>query len=653
LLSYPFLFEPRFTLLQQDWYWSLGFGLFALLEGALVWHLWRYVDLAQENRVGDAANTEPLPAFERKMLWVLLPALASVALLAVTNHLSQDVAAVPFLWVVPLSLYLLSFILCFDSDRWYVRAFFAPAAMLTILGICLLEAAPALDQHCKEMNWPFTVSGMIDKSINSFIDLGKSYIPAFRSMDKFETEQFDYNPVFQGLFYLGSLFLGCMVCHGELSRLKPGKQYLTDYYLMIAAGGALGGVFVALMCPLLFVWYAELPLAQAGIFLVSGVTLALMMFGKLSGESTGNKWLRFALCAVALAGIGTLSGDAAVKNIGNTFIRGTVPLAMAFVGAALAYGVVATSRRELQIMCSAVAGLLMLSGLFGLVLGGVVKIKDPTVVAAQRSFYGALQVKDDRAKDPTGRWLTHGRIQHGFQHLGPSIPYEQRYLLPTEETLRYQPATYYAEGSGIGLAIRRHPNAGRMKIGVVGLGAGTIAVYGHPGEVIRFYEIDEVVKQLCEAHFTYLQDTSAKTEVVLGDARLSMEREEPQGYDLIAIDAFSGDAIPVHLLTRECLEVYRKHLAEDGILAIHISNRYLDLAPIVKALAQRGGMRVENFHYTEQNDVVRDTSSEWMLMTRNTRFFDDPAVKGAITPSKETRIIEWTDQYSNLWDILR
>ena len=334
---------------------------------------------------------------------------------------------------------------------------------------------------------------------------------------------------------------------------------------------------------------------------------------------------------------------------------------MAVVASGLAYGIVATSRRELQIMCSAMAGLLMLSGLFGLVLGSVMKVHEPNIVAAKRSFYGALQVKDtvEGGSGHPGRWLSHGRIQHGFQHLGPDLSFAERSLLASEEwPLRYQPTTYYAEGSGVGLAIRRHPNYVKklpFKIGVVGLGAGTIAAYGREGDEIRFYEIDETVQQLSEAHFTFRQDTPAKAdEVVLGDARLQMEREEPQGYDVLAIDAFSGDAIPVHLLTVECLAVYQKHLKPDGILAIHISNRYLDLAPIVRALAHRAEMRVENFHYLERrDDAVQDTSSDWMLATQNRAFFRDDEVRFAVTKQQEKSMIEWTDQYSNLSDILR
>lgn len=673
LLSYPFVFEPRLTLGQQDFGWSLGFGLFCLLCGVLAWSIWRFAELPDVKSLQLEPEQEASSAAEQKLTWVVLPALASVALLAVTNHLSQDVAAVPFLWVIPLSLYLLSFILCFDSDRWYVRGFFAPAAMACILWLCLLEAAEALDQRFHKAEWAFgtspkaieaPVSYLIDGMMNWLIGGVNRVLSMFGNfkLDPFEADQFDYDPVFQGLFYLTSLFLGCMVCHGELARLKPAKRYLTEYYLMISAGGALGGVFVALICPVLFVWYAELPLAQAGIFLVSGVSLGLMVFGKLSSDRPASKWLRFALCAVALTGVGVLSADASLKNVESDTIRGLVCLAMALIAAGLAYGIVATSRRELQIICSAAAGLLMLSGLFGLVLGNVVKVQEPGVVAARRSFYGALQIKDAQEGSSAypGRWLTHGRIQHGFQHLGPDVPLEERTGRPLEDLpLRYQPATYYAQGSGIGLAIERHPNyhSGQpFKIGVVGLGAGTIAAYGRAGDEVRFYEIDSTVKELSEAYFTFRQDTPAKAdEVVLGDARLQMERESPQNYDVLAVDAFSGDAIPVHLLTLECLAVYQKHLKPDGILAIHISNRYLDLAPIVRALAKAGEMRVENFHFAERDSKtlgLEASSSEWMLVTKNEDFFFDEEVAEAIVSQTDGRLILWTDQYSNLSDIL-
>jgi hypothetical protein len=672
LLSYPFLFEPRFTLGQQDVGWCLGFGLFGVLNGVLAWNVWRLADLGTSETAASGEKPAPLPALEIKTMWVLLPSLASVALLAITNHLSQDLGGIPFLWVVPLSLYLLSFILCFDSDRWYVRGFFAPAAMASILWLCLLESAGSMDQHFKHANWSFgrspeaidePVSYVLDKFMNWLIDGANRLLSNFGGfqLEPFATGEFDYNPLFQGLFYLTSLFLGCMVCHGELARLKPGKQHLTAYYLMISAGGALGGMFVALLCPPLFVWYAELPLAQAGIFLVCGVTLGLMVFGKLSQDHPASKWMRFALCAVALSAVGVLSADSSLQNVKSETIRGLACLAMAFIAAALAYGIVATSRRELQVICSAVAGLLMLSALFGLVLGSVVKFQEPNVIDARRSFYGALQVKSTAETDRghPGRWLTHGRIQHGFQHLGPELAgFEREGRALADLPLRYQPPTYYVQGSGIGLAIERHPsyrNQQPFKIGVVGLGTGTIAAYGRRGDEVRFYEIDETVKELSEAHFTFRQDSLAKAdEVVLGDARVQMEREEPQGYDVLAIDAFSGDAIPVHLLPRECLAVYQKHLKPDGILAIHISNRYLDLAPIVRALARRAEMRVETFHYNERSGKnVEDTASEWMLVTSNNDFFDDEEVQAAITPQPDARIIEWTDQYSNLSDILQ
>ena len=839
LLSYPFVFEPMLTSSQQDWCWSIGFGVFAALNAVLAWHLWRYADHAGSSKWDKAVpcptedHAESMPKAETKLLWVLLPFLASVALLAVTNHLSQDVAAVPFLWVVPLSLYLLSFIICFDHDRWYQRWFFATGALLSILWICVIEAAPALDKHATRMGWPATPSETIDSAVNVIVK-ALNYVPGVK-LERFKTEQFDYNPLFQGLFYLASLFFGCMVCHGELSRLKPSRKYLTDYFLMISAGGALGGVFVALMCPVLFVWYAELPLAQAGIFLVAGITLGLMLFPKMKGNHPTNKWLRFGLCAVALAGLGTMSGNAAMKHVENATIRAIVPLVLAFLGAGLAYGIVATSRRELQVMCSAIAGLLMLAGLFGLVLGNTIRVQDKAIVAAKRSFYGALQVKDDsiatmlldgksevriKASSPVIRaddsftiefWFKRsetesplvgmmqlgqlgialgtrkeGELPIAFCQVGNSRTPEQEWSLADDDWHHFNvsgdgtairihidgqplhsvtladlevsklspvalgmcrldgttrlagemhslrvtdvvvhskarpfapPAfadTRLPDGAGIGLrrrAGRQHrrrtlapprPDSARVSAhgphalqGSAGepaggtaaaslpahhllrgrernwpghpppsagrqaedrrdrIGRGTTAAFGHPGETIRFYEIDQTVVDLSADYFTYRSDSLAEVTVALGDARIQLEREAPQGYDVIAVDAFSGDAIPVHLLTRECLQVYLKHLRRNGILAIHISNRYLDLAPIVRALAQRAEMRVENFHYAAEKSPVMDTQSEWMLLTKNSAFFDDEEVQAAITPPRDQRVIEWTDQYSNLRDILQ
>lgn len=641
LLSYPFVFEPRWNLGEQDRFWSIGFGLFAIFEIGLVWFLWRLTDTASlptEQALDETPEPEPKPI--QKLAWILLPALASIALLAVTNHLSQDVAAVPFLWVLPLSLYLLTFILCFDSDIWYQRRFFAPAAMASILWIAFLAALPKLDTYFENLGWEQTPSKTLDDAMKAIIEGGNKRIPGFKSLNlDFEADSIDYNPMFQGLFYLSCLFLGCMVCHGELAKLKPGKKHLTNYFLLVSTGGALGGAFVALVCPAVFNWYAELPLVEAGIFLVAACALAMQTSSKLDVSPAR----RFLLCAIALGLVGAMSGWEAVKNSQVLWWQITLVASLTMVGIAIAAGIVYTSKKELQIFCSSVAGLIMLAALFGVVLGGVMKKPDQFIVAADRSFYGALQVKLD-GEEPRGKWLTHGRIQHGYQHL--------------EEPLRHEPTTYYAKGSGVGLAIERHPNAGKLKVGVVGLGTGTIAAYGKQGEHYKFYEIDEVVVKLSDAHFSYRADSLAKTEVVLGDARLMMEREQPQEFDVLAIDAFSGDAIPVHLITRECMNLYLKHLKPDGILAIHISNRYLDLLPVVQGLADYGHMQLANFHYTEVKDgwdSLRDSSSEWTLVTKNEAFMNDLEVREAMDKPDGTapRSILWTDQYSNLFEILQ
>jgi spermidine synthase len=690
LVSYPFFFEPKFTLPQQDAGWSWGFGLFALLNGIMAAYLWKFTDAAHAEPVVEETPTATNNAkavvpvetsFYTKVIWVFLPALASVALLAITNHLSQDVAAVPFLWVLPLSLYLITFILCFDSDRWYQRWLFAPAAMLSVLWFCFLGMIPTLDTLCEKLNrritethaeqqkeldvaafpdaateleapkkWPIP-SETLDQGMNYLADkvnfLSKQIIKR-ELLPKFEYDGLSHDPTYQGIFYLTFLFLGCMVCHGELARLKPSGRGLTEYYLMISAGGALGGVFVALICPRIFTWYMELPLSLAGVFLVGGVTIALLVGSQLNVS----RLLRFSLAAAGLSAVGAISGNSLGQSLSQwthlEWLAWCVPLLLAAIGSLLAWAIVATTQKEWQVFCGGLGGLFILAALFGVVINGTVKKTDASQLAAERSFYGALQVKNDSVLSPTYRWLTHGRISHGYQLL--------------DEDKKNTPNSYYAPHSGIGVAIQQHPRAGKLRVGVVGLGTGTIAAYGQAGETYRFYEIDELVIRFSDQYFTYRQDTPAKTEVILGDARIQMERESPQQYDVIAVDAFSGDAIPVHLLTREAMEVYRKHLQPDGILAVHISNRYLDLLPVVRGMAEQAHMQLGRVDYSPTDEERTDykmTESEWVLVSNNTEFWSREEVRSSLEPADDQdpehppRTILWTDDYSNLFEIFQ
>lgn len=648
LLSYPFLFEPRFTLLQQDHYWSFGFGLFALLNGVLAFFLWRQApSLAAEAtmpQIDMTNNPDDRPALLTKAAWLIYPALASVLLLAVTNHLSQDVAAVPFLWVLPLSLYLLTFILCFDSDRWYLRWLFAPAAMLLVGWLCVLETIYSLDNLCDKLHLGFEASQVIDGCMNKVIGVINSFTQprGWPQLPDFEARHIDFQPLYLGLFFLSSLFVNCMLCHGELARLRPGKRWLTEYYLFISAGGALGGIFVALLCPRLFTWYAELPLANAAIFLLGGFVIVQLISQHLALHSS----LRLAILTVGLSMAGATLGNSLTRFFPEGWLHWFVPLLGATTGAVIAVVIIYASQPKWQVFGSALAGLYTLAALFGLVLGSSMKTQSERVIAAERSFYGALQIKRNSSDEPAGLWLNHGRIQHGFQHEEPE--------------LRNQPTTYYAPDSGVGLAIRHHPRQENMRVGVVGLGTGSLAAYGKQGDYFCFYEIDQLVIRLSEKYFTFRSDTPAKNEVILGDARISMERQPSQEFDVLAIDAFSGDAIPVHLLTRECMDVYLKQLKPDGILAVHVSNRYLNLRPVVRGIARHAGWETVNISYSAPKpydpSMPYCTASDWVLVTKNEEFLNDPVIiphRPPLDPTdeKDNEVIEWTDQYSNLFQI--
>jgi hypothetical protein len=388
-------------------------------------------------------------------------------------------------------------------------------------------------------------------------------------------------PLQVGAFAL-ALFAGCLVCHGELYRLRPAPSRLTAFYLTVAGGGALGGVFVGIVAPLVFNSYWEYP---AGLL----------------------------LCGALL--IGLLGRDATTPAVRNLLVR---------VGAATLW--------------------LTLAGLLG---GRILEARE-SAVSLSRNFYGVLRVREELPGDPEWhlRGLTHGRIQHGFQYLSPGK--------------RRQPTTYYGEESGVGRALLHHPRretGGSLRIGVVGLGVGTLAAYVRAGDVIRFYEINPDVVSLSQGNdprFTFLADAPGRVEVVEGDARLSLERElargEPKRYDVLVLDAFSSDAVPVHLLTAEAFGTYLAHLRdENAVLAVHASNRHLRLQPVLVKVAER-------FHLAA---LECDTSpvghacsrSVWILMSRRPEILGRPGIAEAAVPltGHGLGVPLWTDDYSNVF----
>jgi hypothetical protein len=526
LVSYPVLFEPLLGTRSQAVSWSWAYGAFILLCGVTAFS----VRNAYNAPVAEDTDAER-PSKSTYLFWIGLPACASVLLLAITNYLSQNIAAIPFLWILPLSLYLLSFILCFEGTRWYRRNLF-----LGLFAVAGAGLAYALG--------PDSQNGAI-----------KVMIP----------------------FFAACLFIFCMVCHGELVRLKPHPSRLTTFYVMIALGGALGGVFVALIAPRMFSGFYELPLGLAACMVLVFMVLRADPQSGLAGP-----WLRPAPLGAAV-------------------------LTLAIAGYA----------------------------------GFLIQQRGRDVRVLVRNFYGGLKVVDATADDDDSqpiRRLTHGTITHGEQYLDPRF--------------QGRPTTYYGPNTGVGRAIRQLQQSGPMRVGVIGLGTGTLAAYGRPGDYYRIYDINPLVLRIATTQFTFLKNCKARVEVTLGDARLSLEREPPQHFDILAVDAFSSDAIPVHLLTREAFVLYFQHLKANGVLAVHVSNKHLDLRPVVK-------MAAESLHKEarvidtedEANDVFGAT---WVLVTADRDFFDKPLLRGAaepLGPGPHVRL--WTDDYSNLFSILK
>ncbi len=600
LLSYPVLFEPVFGTHRQASMWSMAYGVFMVLCMLTAWRSGNSVVIEQAEESAAAGR----PGARQYVLWLLLPACASVLLLAITNHLSQNVAAIPFLWVLPLSIYLLTFILCFEGSGWYRRY---PYLQLLAVALGSMAYADGLDAFG---NIPI-----------------KILVP---------------------LFSMG-LFTCCMVCHGELARLKPHPRYLTHFYLMISAGGALGGL-LALVAPHIFSALYELQIGLAACALLTLVVLA--------GDSE-MAWFRqllppriavLAACAVALAGAALYDFRDQVVSLGDWFMllflkKWEAPdefltnaaLVLLVIGSLLL--LVALRKLRIRGALAAIA-----AELIGMVLIGYLAFQVRGLTAEYRvtvrNFYGALKVRDNGpASDLTAtRTLTHGTINHGEQYLNPA-----RRDLPT---------TYYGPNTGVGVALREKGRTKALRVGVIGLGTGTLAAYGRPGDYFRFYEINPLVLRLARSEFTFLGECKAKVDVAMGDARLSLEREAPEHFDVLAVDAFSSDSIPVHLLTREAMQVYYRHLNPDGVLAVHVSNRYLDLAPVVAGEAKATG-KLARVVDTDDDDTQDVFGATWVLLTSPSVGFGKEELSSSAEIKSKRQVRLWTDDYSNLFQILR
>jgi hypothetical protein len=552
LLTYPFVFEPALTLQTQTLVWSLGFVLFVVLCGSWAWRLaWTgrgAAAVAEAPSPAAAVASGPAPRTVTRLLWLLLAASASALLLASTNQMTQNVAPVPFLWILPLSLYLLTFILCFDNERWFRREYVGWALVVALFAAPLtLALGPRL--------------GLIPQ-------IG---------------------------VYAFTLFTCCMACHGELAALKPSPRHLTGFYLMIAAGGALGGGFVTLLAPRLFDALLEFPLALAASCLFIMLARRHDVLCAVYERSFGGRPWFAAACGTALCGMLVVLTSAGWKSF----------------------------------------------------------LQQRDVLAMTRNFYGVLQVGEQDADQPGRhrREMTHGSTVHGVQYMHP----DKRRL----------PAAYYGRHSGLGLAMRHlreePPEGAGLSIGVVGMGAGTISAFAEVGDHVTYYEINPAVVSYAERFFSYNSDAQrrgARVDVLVGDARLLLERQLARGlvgrYDMLVVDAFSSDAIPIHLLTEEAWRTYWRHLHPDGLLAVNVYNHYLELSPVVRSLAERHGME-SCYVRAEGRAEEGTTDSAWVLVSDAPRFGESPGIRAAACAWPEGIQLEepWTDDFSSLYPLLK
>ncbi|MSU25570.1 MAG: hypothetical protein EXS32_17330 [Opitutus sp.] len=613
LISYPFYFETNFTRLAQARFWSWGLGFYVLCASVCAWRVWRLPAETAATELHEASDPGAPPTPGQRALWLVLPACASVLLLAVTNKICQDIAVIPFLWVLPLALYLVSFIICFERPPWYSRFWF------TLLLVAALVAA------CHAL----------------FADTD---LPIMRQIGIFSA----------------ALLVGCMICHGELYRLKPHPRQLTSFYLMIAAGGATGGLFVALVAPAVFNNFYEIHLSLALLAL-----LLLVMLARGRAQLSPRRWRAL---AALLALAATYGADRALElGIGWAQRRGVVtysgperfwpasPLAglhwpvWALAGLLVAGGIYFRRRAAPlnwhRLTCGLLgAGWCILVAALGLQIR---KSSDHSLLSL-RNFYGVLSVQEYEQANPEFRYrsLLHGRITHGIQLVA-----RDRDRMIT---------SYFGPRSGLGLALRNFPRQQNQRIGLLGLGVGTIAAYGQPGDSLRIYEIDPAVKRLAEKPFTYLATSFAQIDVIMGDARLSMEREPPQNFDFLIMDAFSSDAVPVHLLTQEAFAIYQRHLKPDGVILVNISNRYLNLRPVIENAARAFQFQS---HHIECEDGASDDEDEgawwlygntWMVLSKNQEFMARSALRSAASPpAPPNQLPLWTDDYSSMFRVLQ
>jgi len=536
LLAYPILVEPMLPLAWQGRLWTAGYVLFVILAAANAIRTYKSITKPVEGEKVLSLHDPQKPEQKTQILWLLLSACAALMVLAVTNQITQEVAAIPFLWVLPLTIYLLSFVLTFTGKAWYRRRLFTFLLLFGTFG------------------WFFV-------TINPTPDF-----------------------ILEIILYNFLLFAATMVCHGELYALRPPASHLTRFYLMVSIGGALGGIVVNLAAPILFRGYWELYFGVTFIWII----LTLLLYKRESTKS------------------------------GSSF--------------SLLFSAIATLFSCIQLV-------------------SIIYFSLTENVAIHRNFYGVVHVSQGEIETirKDANTLVHGSTVHGFQFLDPDI--------------HNMPTSYYTRDSGIGLAILNHPRyCSGMRVGVLGLGTGTLAVYGKPGDYYRFYEINPDIITLANGqggYFSFLSDSQAAIDIISGDARISLEQEataEPgNDFDILVLDTFSSDSIPVHLVTWEAFDIYLQNLAPDGLIAANISNTRLDLRPVFWQLAQYYDMEFAVIENPAENDSTGGLQSTWVLLSRDPGLLDLPALAARTTGDFNFRrdIRLWTDQYSNPFQLIK
>ena len=551
LVAYPFAVEPALSLDDQVLAWRVALALLVLLTAWCAWRASRSVGVVAAARAAADPGAADRIGLPRVALWIAWAACGVMWFMAVTQQLTVDIAPVPFLWMLPLGVYLVTLIVTFAGPRAYPRR---PATWLLPVAIAAIYFAVQRGTGLGQATW----------SRLSFLSTV--------------------------LALTGGLFVGCLVCHGELYRLRPAASRTTAFYLAIAFGGAFGGAVVAVVAPATFRVSEELHLALVLCVVLCGLT---RLFDRDVSRARGARW-----------------------------------------------GVVVAS------WVAATLGLVVLLGHQSAVL-----VRDARLV--KRNFFGVLRVLELRGERPDSgyRRLYHGTTLHGLQDLAPDR--------------RWIPTTYYTPYGGGGAVLTALERSHGRRVGLVGLGVGTLAAYGRPGDTFRFYEIDPDIETIAREWFTFLSDSRARCEVVLGDARVRLAAEPAQSFDVLVLDAFSGDAVPVHLLTREAFALYDRHLAPGGVIAAHLSNRSLDLTPVLYRLAEDRGLIALHFQQGEPPAGSFVTRSSWMVLSRDAEFLkrlvtETKSIRdsGRLElfrgdPARYRRVPLWTDRHSDLVRVLR